>query len=378
MRELNARLPPVAHALTLFATGLIVIAFEYVDGEDADVRATERLRQVLTEQAPATRDAVIDGFAFDAHDLARVSSADTLDQVVRNSLAIRLGDADMAARAYRDLRSQVVRSLERWHDLSITVTLSPASGGYPTLTTRCSSPRCATSTKSYRRSHSCASPVSPTPTSVVSCWPTPASPKPGTSSRSLVSMLLREVFSLIEFSVNGAPRPIRRTQRKGAQAYSVALDIPATAAPEAAPSADAEPITVAYTYCVLVQQLGHLLYLDLTRLCKDVTIQRLRHLLRQRARFHRQLPAGPDQPEPGHRAGADDRGQLRRLVLQLRFAELSRHARLGPTCRIWITGIRGIHLTGPPSLRVPEPSRSCGPPVAGPHMWGLNCAGPVR
>lgn len=85
-------LPIIDIGSALFTAGLIVIAFEYIDHEDGEIRAVQRLRQVLGEQVPAMRDAVIDGFAFKPGDLARVASADTLDRIARNSLAIQLGD----------------------------------------------------------------------------------------------------------------------------------------------------------------------------------------------------------------------------------------------------------------------------------------------
>src|SRR5580765_8955601 len=47
----------------LFTTGLLGVAWQYVDGKDSEVRDTERLRRVLAESAPAMRDAVIRGFA---------------------------------------------------------------------------------------------------------------------------------------------------------------------------------------------------------------------------------------------------------------------------------------------------------------------------
>src|SRR5262245_55109197 len=49
---------------TLVGSGLIAVAFQYISERDADERANERLRKVLREEAPAIRDAVIDGFAF--------------------------------------------------------------------------------------------------------------------------------------------------------------------------------------------------------------------------------------------------------------------------------------------------------------------------
>ncbi|MDQ3153866.1 MAG: hypothetical protein M3R63_19865 [Actinomycetota bacterium] len=106
-------LPVTDVGSALFTTGLIVVAFEYVDRKDGEIRAVQRLRQVLREQAPAMRDAVIDGFAFKPDDLSRVASPDTLDRVARNSLAIQLGDRSLAEEVYADVREQVIRVRER-------------------------------------------------------------------------------------------------------------------------------------------------------------------------------------------------------------------------------------------------------------------------
>ena len=99
-------LPVTDIGSALFTTGLIVVAFEYIDRTDGEIRAVQRLRQVLREQAPAMRDAVIDGFAFKPDDLQRVASPDTLDRIARNSLAIQLGDRSLAQEVYADVREQ--------------------------------------------------------------------------------------------------------------------------------------------------------------------------------------------------------------------------------------------------------------------------------
>jgi hypothetical protein len=111
-----SKLPITDLGSDLFTTGFVVIAFNYVEGRDSEERATERLRRVLTAEAPAIRDAVIDGFAFDPSDLARVSTPETLNRVICNSLALRLGDATFAEEVYADIRDQAVAAVERWHD----------------------------------------------------------------------------------------------------------------------------------------------------------------------------------------------------------------------------------------------------------------------
>src|SRR4051812_44388528 len=55
---------------TLFGSGLIVVAWTYIDKKDGDARTREQFRQVLCEEAPAIRDSVVHGFADSAEALA--------------------------------------------------------------------------------------------------------------------------------------------------------------------------------------------------------------------------------------------------------------------------------------------------------------------
>lgn len=121
-----AALPLSDLGSALFTTGLVVIAFEYVDGRDSEIRAEERLRAVLSAEAPAMRDAVIAGFAFEPEDLARVSSPATLDRIAENVLAIQLGNPELATDVYQNLRAHVLRAGERWEDVRVAVSLAPA------------------------------------------------------------------------------------------------------------------------------------------------------------------------------------------------------------------------------------------------------------
>jgi hypothetical protein len=85
------------------------------------------------------RDAVIAGFAFEPDDLARVATPETLDKIITNGLAIRLGDAGFAEEIYRDVRQQAVGIPERLHGArtSIRLTQDPgrAEGRTPLLIT---------------------------------------------------------------------------------------------------------------------------------------------------------------------------------------------------------------------------------------------------
>ncbi len=113
---------------TLFVTGVLGIFLNYLDKTDAEARVAQQLRTILAEQAPAMRDAVIAGFAFNAEDLARVSSPEVLDRITRNALAIQLGDVAFADDIYDDLKQQALAAGERREDLAIGVDLSPWRG----------------------------------------------------------------------------------------------------------------------------------------------------------------------------------------------------------------------------------------------------------
>lgn len=116
-----ANWPIVDIGSALFTTGLLGVALQYFDAQDSEARATQRLERVLAAAAPAMRDAVIDGFAFEPDDLARVATAETLDKIITNGLAIRLGDTSFAEETYRDLRQQAIGIPERLHDARTTI-----------------------------------------------------------------------------------------------------------------------------------------------------------------------------------------------------------------------------------------------------------------
>src|SRR5664279_2987800 len=108
----------------MFTTGLLGVALQYLDGQDSEVRDTERLKRVLADSAPAMRDAVISGFAFEPADVARVATPEVLDQIITNGMAIRLGDASFASEIYEDVREQAIGIPERLRDARISIRLS--------------------------------------------------------------------------------------------------------------------------------------------------------------------------------------------------------------------------------------------------------------
>jgi hypothetical protein len=244
------------------------------------------MREAVRKEAPAFLDAVLESFTFDPDKLRNVASPETLDRIASNALGLRLGDSELAAELYAETRNQVIRSPERWHDVEATVLLTPWDGGPVTgpgamfvatirweYRTTPANPTlrfaCVSDPEQYRE-------LIQDPTMTGTWYFDPSAELDVTSS---------EVFEVVQLSVNGRERPIRRSHRKHAQLCSVPLgDL-----------GEQEQITISYTCRVLVQRHGHLLYLEVPKPTKKLqgALQppRLRHPAGQHARLHRQRPA---------------------------------------------------------------------------------------
>jgi hypothetical protein len=237
----------------MFTTGLLGVGLQYLDGEDSEVRETERLKRVLADTAPAMRDAVIDGFAFEPDDLARVATPEVLDQIVVNALGLRLNDAAMAHEVVADLREQAIDLPERLEDVRVTIRLSmdrgTPNGRAPmyvaTLHWECKIvPRysmrhfvCLSDPEEFRDlEHD---------TTATSAW--------YVGDRWGLDASDRDTFELVDFTVNGQPAAIRRTGKRNSQTYSVSLGEEAMRA--------TEPVALSYTYRTLLAVEGNLLKL---------------------------------------------------------------------------------------------------------------------
>ena len=244
----------------LFTTGIVAIVFEYFETRDADQRDRQRLRDIIHEQAPVIRDSVIDGFAVDHTTLATVASTETLDRIVENSIAARLGDHELASDLYTDLKQQVLTTAERHYDTHATVTLSPWENGpasgvgamfvatvrWDYRTSGLAGVRRFASTSDQREYQQLARDPSTTkawfldPHSGITTEPT-------------------EVFHLVEYTLDGAPQPIQRAARPGTAIFTVSAD-----------ASGAGERHVSYTYRVLVPRHGHLLFLDINKPSKGL------------------------------------------------------------------------------------------------------------
>ncbi len=216
-------------------------------------RDTERLQRVLTDSAPALRDAVINGFAFEPKDLARVATPEVLDQLITNGLALRLGDASFAHEIYDDLRHQAIDMPERLHDARISIRLSmdrsTTFGRAPAFVATIRWEFSVTPTYATRR-FICLSDLEEyrdlaQDTTATSAW--------YIGKRSGLDAGTKETFELVEFTVDGKPRPIRRSAKQGSQTYSVSLGQEAMQSNK--------PLAVSYTYRTLVALDDHVLRL---------------------------------------------------------------------------------------------------------------------
>lgn len=249
---------------TLLSAGVIAVIFEYYARKESEAIAAERFRMVIREEAPAIRDVVLDSLAFDPDTLKDVASPERLDQIATNAIGLRLEDQALAHEVYTDLRDQVIRAPERWHDVDVSVTLSPWEKG-PAIGH--GSMFVATIRWEYRVTpanstmrFACVSDLAEyremlRDQTITSAWHFDHSGGVDPGSK--------DVFELLQLTVDGKPRKIRRTTRDGAQLYAAGLG---SAAKE-------NEVTVAYTYRVLAQRHSHLLYLDLPRPTKGLHIQ---------------------------------------------------------------------------------------------------------
>lgn len=259
--------------LAIFTTGLVAVAFTYIDGKDKEVRDAERLGHAVESRAPAIVQAVLDGLTASSANMELLAPAQQ-DQLIRNGLAARLGDVDFATEVYNDIRDQAVRAAERWHDAKVSIRLSPlpmgSQGTFGALASSAREPLYVVTVRSeYRvipkhqvRHFACVSDKTEYRELIQDSNSTSAwylRPTAGVDAGT------REAFELVQFSVDGENRTIRRTSRKGGQSYTVDIGSDAVASDKA--------VTVAYTYRTLTARNGHLLYFDIEQPTKSVSVE---------------------------------------------------------------------------------------------------------
>ena len=270
MSNLNLGVWDWLHALpigelggTLFGAGLLSTLFEYTFRKDQEEATVEQFRQIVHEQAPAMRDAVIEGFAIHPEDLKRVSNPDLLDDIAANVMALRLGDEQFAREIYTDIRDQAIRAAERWYDVEVRIRLSSAlersTNGTPLFdvtveweyTTVPSSTTRRFACVDNREEYTDLREDLP----ATSAWM--MVPRPGMNASS------KESYELLEFTVDGRPQTIRRATRKSGQTYTVHLD---------AKSRTGEAVRLRQIFRTITPCWGHRLFFELPQPARNMAL----------------------------------------------------------------------------------------------------------
>ena len=248
---------------TLFGAGLLSTLFEYTFRKDQEEATVEQFRQIIHEQAPAMRDAVIEGFAIHPEDLKRVSNPDLLDDIAANVMALRLGDEQFAREIYTDIRDQAIRAAERWYDVEVRIRLSSAlersTNGTPLFdvtveweyTTVPSSATRRFACVDNREEYTDLREDLP----ATSAWM--MVPRPGMNASS------KESYELLEFTVDGRPQTIRRATRKSGQTYTVHLD---------AKSRTGEAVRLRQIFRTITPCWGHRLFFELPQPARNMAL----------------------------------------------------------------------------------------------------------
>ncbi|MBV9871348.1 MAG: hypothetical protein JO214_12075 [Frankiaceae bacterium] len=248
----------------MFTTGLLGVGLQYLDSADSEVRDTERLKRVLSDSTPAMRDAVIDGFAFEPDDLARVATPEVLDRITANALSIRLSDESFAQEIVDDLTVQAINMPERLYDARISIRLSmdrgTAKGRAPMYVAVVRWEFRFTPVYPIRR-FTCLSDPNEfrelnNDTAATSAW--------YIAKRTGLDAAAESSFQLVDFQIDGEPLKLQRSSKKGSQTYSVALGEEAMHA--------VEPLSVAYTYRTLVVPSWHVLQLRVDQPTKRLAV----------------------------------------------------------------------------------------------------------
>ena len=248
---------------TLFGAGLLSTFFEYTFRRDQEAHTLARFRQIIREEAPAMRDAVVEGFAIHPEDLKRVATPELLDDIAANVMALRLGDEQFAREIYRDIRDQAIRAAERWYDVAVRVRLSTAversTAGTPLLDVTVEWEYTTVPSSATRR-FAC---VSDQDEYTELLTDTPATAAWLLQNRPGVEAASRSSYELLELTVDGRSQTIRRSTRKTGQTYSVSLDEDAV---------QGQPVRIRQVIRTVVPQWGHRLFFEVAQPTRNLSV----------------------------------------------------------------------------------------------------------
>lgn len=250
---------------TLFGAGLLGTLFEYSFRKDQEAATTRQFRQIIHDEAPAMRDAVVEGFRFDTQDLKRIATPRLLDELAVNSLGMRFGDAAFGREVYGDIKHQAITAEERWYDARVDATL-----GIPRVRSIAPNPffdllvrwEYTVVPKHRFRKFAVVSDRQRYDQMVAERGETSVWFKPAGTKLDVTDL---DNFALIEFVVDGEPLKITRTTDEHGQVYTVDVG-------EAVVEAE-QPVVMSFTYRSRLRRDGHMVHFDVDRPTKGFELE---------------------------------------------------------------------------------------------------------
>ena len=250
---------------TLFGAGLLGTLFEYSFRKDQEAATTRQFRQIIHDEAPAMRDAVIEGFRFNTDDLERIATPKLLDELAVNSLGMRFGDAAFGREVYGDIKHQAITAEERWYDARVDATL-----GIPRVRSVAPNPffdllvrwEYTVVPKHRFRKFAVVSDRQRYDQMVAERGETSVWFKPAGTKLDVTDL---DNFALIEFAVDGELLKITRTTDEHGQVYTVDVG-------EAVVEAE-QPVVMSFTYRSRLRRDGHMVHFDVDRPTKGFELE---------------------------------------------------------------------------------------------------------
>ena len=250
---------------TLFGAGLLGTLFEYSFRKDQEAATTRQFRQIIHDEAPAMRDAVIEGFRFNTDDLERIATPRLLDELAVNSLGMRFGDTAFGREVYGDIKHQAITAEGRWYDARVDATL-----GIPRVRSYAPNPffdllvrwEYTVMPKHRFRKFAVVSDRQRYDQMVAERGETSVwfrRPVPG------LEVTDPAVFALEQFTINGKAIPFTRQADDVSQVYIVDLGEQVVR--------DEKPVVVSFAFRTLVPRDGHVVHIDIDRPTKGLEVE---------------------------------------------------------------------------------------------------------
>ena len=250
---------------TLFGAGLLGTLFEYSFRKDQEAATTRQFRQIIHDEAPAMRDAVIEGFRFDTQDLKRIATPKLLDELAVNSLGMRFGDTAFGREVYGDIKHQAITAEERWYDARVDATL-----GIPRVRSVAPNPffdllvrwEYTVVPKHRFRKFAVVSDRQRYDQMVAERGETSVWFKPSGTGLEVTDPA---VFALEQFIIDGKVIPFTRQADDVSQVYIVDLGEQVVR--------DEKPVVVSFAFRTLVPRDGHVVHIDIDRPTKGLEVE---------------------------------------------------------------------------------------------------------